>query len=228
MEPYFYNECLRPGKGKNSRALVFKSDRFGLFVVVPEKQWEEYETFKEKRQQGTQVSSTSSLLVAPPQARQLRTNHCVAPSTITSSTSDLSSFIAAPISRQLASATVPNPPKPSASQSDATAPLRPTSMSTKRRHRQRSHSGSNTSSRSPPLKRTTKSNFASPDRNQLKEALRAGGAVDFDIKDGKIPSQTTAIIADPQCSVETQGGACRLPSNPNPTFRSTRRREGSF
>ena len=44
--PYFYDECLHPSNRKNAKGPVFKTKQFGLFVIVPEAQWEEFLTFR--------------------------------------------------------------------------------------------------------------------------------------------------------------------------------------
>lgn len=64
-KPYFYNECLHASKVKNSKAVVFKAMQFNLYVVVPEKQWTEYERFKEKEKSGEDktAASTGSLAI---------------------------------------------------------------------------------------------------------------------------------------------------------------------
>ncbi|KIM69880.1 hypothetical protein SCLCIDRAFT_102259 [Scleroderma citrinum Foug A] len=47
-QPYFYSECIHPSNQKGSKATAFKTKQFGLFVIVPEMQWEEFDTFREK------------------------------------------------------------------------------------------------------------------------------------------------------------------------------------
>ncbi|KAH0834258.1 hypothetical protein J3R83DRAFT_11614 [Lanmaoa asiatica] len=49
QKPYFYDECLRDSNRKNSKARVFKTGKqFFLYVVIPEKQWQEMEDFQLK------------------------------------------------------------------------------------------------------------------------------------------------------------------------------------
>ena len=48
LQPYFYNKCLHASNRKGSKAPVFKSKQFGLFIIVPEHQWEEFEMFRDK------------------------------------------------------------------------------------------------------------------------------------------------------------------------------------
>ncbi|KAI6138900.1 hypothetical protein BKA82DRAFT_144031 [Pisolithus tinctorius] len=45
---YFYGDCLHDSNRKGSKAKVFKSKQFMLFVIVPANQWEEFEEFREK------------------------------------------------------------------------------------------------------------------------------------------------------------------------------------
>lgn len=47
-QPYFYGDCLNASNRKNSKAMVFKTKQFGLFVIVPEAQWEQFEAFRDK------------------------------------------------------------------------------------------------------------------------------------------------------------------------------------
>ena len=47
-QPYFYSECIHPSNRKGSKAMTFKTKQFGLFVIVPEMQWEEFDAFREK------------------------------------------------------------------------------------------------------------------------------------------------------------------------------------
>ncbi|KAI6021273.1 hypothetical protein EDC04DRAFT_2607174 [Pisolithus marmoratus] len=47
-QPYFYANCLSASNRKNSKGLAFKTKQFGLFVIVPEAQWEEFEAFRDK------------------------------------------------------------------------------------------------------------------------------------------------------------------------------------
>ncbi|KAG6372778.1 hypothetical protein JVT61DRAFT_7177 [Boletus reticuloceps] len=151
MQPYFYAECLHPSKAKNSHAVVFKTEQFALYVVVPEKQWVEYETFKEKGQSEA----------SPPRTRRLR-------SSISTAGSSLAVHDAVPPPQARLSLAAPVPQLPL------------TSGSAKRTHWHSDSATSSISTRSPPPKRTP--TFASPDRNELKEALKAGGAADFDIE----------------------------------------------
>ncbi|KAL4068881.1 hypothetical protein V8B97DRAFT_2104761 [Scleroderma yunnanense] len=48
IQPYFYNKCLHPSNQKGSKAVAFKTKQFRLFVIIPETQWEEFETFFKK------------------------------------------------------------------------------------------------------------------------------------------------------------------------------------
>lgn len=45
--PYFYSQCLHPSR-KGSRAMVFKTRQFTVFVVVPMAQWDDYESWLDK------------------------------------------------------------------------------------------------------------------------------------------------------------------------------------
>jgi len=47
-QPYFYGDCLNASNRKNSKAIVFKTKQFGLFVIVPKAQWEEFKAFHDK------------------------------------------------------------------------------------------------------------------------------------------------------------------------------------
>ena len=47
-QPYFYGDCLNASNRKNSKAVVFKTKQFSLFVIVPEAQWEQFEAFRDK------------------------------------------------------------------------------------------------------------------------------------------------------------------------------------
>jgi len=47
-QPYFYGDCLNASNRKNSKAIVFKTKQFSLFVIVPEAQWEGFEVFRDK------------------------------------------------------------------------------------------------------------------------------------------------------------------------------------
>ncbi|KAI5997270.1 hypothetical protein F5J12DRAFT_785209 [Pisolithus orientalis] len=77
---YFYGDCLHDSNQKGSKAKVFKSKQFMLFIIVPVNQWEEFEEFREKlhssppahEQQTSRASlstslpgSTASMLVVP-------------------------------------------------------------------------------------------------------------------------------------------------------------------
>ncbi|KIK77273.1 hypothetical protein PAXRUDRAFT_17625 [Paxillus rubicundulus Ve08.2h10] len=46
--PYFYHECLHQASCKNSKAMVFKTKQFSLYVVIPEGQWNSMDKFQEK------------------------------------------------------------------------------------------------------------------------------------------------------------------------------------
>ncbi|KAF8124202.1 hypothetical protein EV363DRAFT_1178316 [Boletus edulis] len=65
-QPYFYNRCLHASKVNNSKATVFRTMQFNLFVVVLEKQWLEYEKYKEKHEQDKVTSMPDSLAMTPP------------------------------------------------------------------------------------------------------------------------------------------------------------------
>ncbi|KAG6378351.1 hypothetical protein JVT61DRAFT_14076 [Boletus reticuloceps] len=84
---HFYNECLVVGK---KGALKFKPGKqFPLFVVVPEKQWDELEEFRESLKALTKSSKPSSHAhrSVPRQRSQSPTASAVVPSTFASHSS---------------------------------------------------------------------------------------------------------------------------------------------
>lgn len=178
-KPYFCDECLHASKAKNSRAMVFKTAQFSIFVVMLEKQWEEFQVFKEK----CEWKHESNILVPvpPAQVRQVHSD-AIAPtpfatmSSITSSHIDMSSsHQSAPLSPTPSSSTplsypaydVPSassrPIQSSGSTSRAvvSASDPPLSLTSAKRHHQHSRSTSDSSTQSPPPKRTLKATFAS-------------------------------------------------------------------
>lgn len=207
IRPYFYDECLHPSKTKNSRAMVFKTEQFSIFVVVPEKQWEEFQEFKEKHER-KKLESNPPVPVPPARACRVRSS-AVASTPFASMCSTPSSCIDPLLSHQsnplipLPSTSTPlsystfdaplespEPIQPSNPISKATSvsgpPLLGTIPSTSaKRHHQHSRSTSGSSTWSPPPKKPTKATFTSPDWNELREALKGGGAMDFDVKRGK-------------------------------------------
>ncbi|KAH0826502.1 hypothetical protein J3R83DRAFT_5507 [Lanmaoa asiatica] len=172
LQPYFYNECLHASRAKNSKAVVFKSDQFTLFVVVPEKQWAEYEEFKQKREcdlKATQAarsdaSNSFAVTVAPPQPHSLGVSVAV-----TSPSQAITPSSSHHIRAANNNVAIQDPSEPT---NMHTVPTTPLPLSTKRHH-QHSSSITSLSLRSPPAKRT--SNFMSPDRQELREALIFGG-----------------------------------------------------
>ena len=165
--PYFYDGCLHSGKGKNSRAAtVFKTAQFSLFIIVPAGQWLEFEDFREKCECKRPMSQAPFILA--PRAHQLLTHHIIPPNSVdisiqsANSTSSLSTISDSHSFNAISA-----------------------SISAKRHHQ---CSGTNTSSQSLPPKKSMKATgvFTSPDQNTLREALQARGAMDFNIKEGKL------------------------------------------
>jgi hypothetical protein len=204
-KPYFYDECLHVSKAKNSRAMVFKTEQFSIFVVVPEKQWEEFQEFKEKPKQKPESNTLEPVPLA--RARRVRSNakaptpfaatrstpnSCIdsssslhsAPLAPTSSTSMALSFSAYDVPLAPRKPIQPTDFMSGAILASGLPLLKSTSSVSAKRHHQRSNSTSGSSTRSPSPKRVTKATFTSPDRNELREALKAGGAMDFDVKRG--------------------------------------------
>ncbi|KIK91876.1 hypothetical protein PAXRUDRAFT_148509 [Paxillus rubicundulus Ve08.2h10] len=73
-QPYFYRECLQPSSRKNSKAMVFKTKLFSLFVVVPDSQWQDYQDFLEDLEtRSTATSSQTPLPSKDTQAHALTT-----------------------------------------------------------------------------------------------------------------------------------------------------------
>ncbi|KAI6004803.1 hypothetical protein EDD15DRAFT_2359683 [Pisolithus albus] len=175
---YFYNECLHASNRKGSKATVFKSKQFMLFVVVPAKQWEEFEKFREKLQSsppihGQQMSLANSSATSPPH-----------------------SSISTPVVTRRATTSEPSSPLVISREMVTTASSdvfdRPIShdvihhrdgnkaTSGKRHHRHTSSTSSGSASVPPQKKFAT--TFSSPDPGQIKEALQTGGACDFDVR----------------------------------------------
>ncbi|KAF8125112.1 hypothetical protein EV363DRAFT_1537337 [Boletus edulis] len=171
---YFYEECLVDSK---KGAKKFKSGKqFLLYVVVPEKQWDEVEQFRENLKA---LPSTSS----PRRARALRTVASVS-SLNTTASSGLLSTSAVRSSRKTTSAKLRVP-----ASSNPTAPAIPTAS--KRSQHQR---GNSLTFQSPPSKKSARAAdpasdvlsesplFTSPNRDHLKQALQSGGNTDLDVK----------------------------------------------
>ncbi|KAF8130757.1 hypothetical protein EV363DRAFT_1132304, partial [Boletus edulis] len=170
---YFYGECLVDSK---KGAKKFKSGKqFLLYVVVPEKQWDEVEQFREHLKA---LPSTSS-----PRRRALRTVASVS-SLNTTASSRLLSTSAVRSSRKTTSAKLRVP-----ASSNATAPAIPTAS--KRSQHQRDNS---LTFQSPPSKKSARAAdpasdvlsesplFTFPNCDHLKQALQSGGNTDLDVK----------------------------------------------
>ncbi|KAF9232882.1 hypothetical protein BU15DRAFT_67057 [Melanogaster broomeanus] len=68
--PYFFKDCLQPSTRKNSKALVFKSKQFSLYVVIPEPQWLEYQDFIEKMDEDAASPTLGSEPLTAPKSGQ--------------------------------------------------------------------------------------------------------------------------------------------------------------
>ncbi|KAI6142100.1 hypothetical protein BKA82DRAFT_4438534 [Pisolithus tinctorius] len=182
---YFYGDCLHDSNWKGSKAKVFKSKQFMLFVIVPANQWEEFEEFREKlrssppahKQQTSQAGLSASLpgsTVSTPVVP--RSTMISEPSTlffskgVVSMTS--SSMFDRPISHDVAHLWD--------GEKDMVLPTNSSVMSGKRHHHHTSSSSSG-STPLPPQKRSAKT-FLSPNCNQIKKALQSGGASKFNVK----------------------------------------------
>ncbi|KAI5988557.1 hypothetical protein EDD15DRAFT_2371224 [Pisolithus albus] len=180
-QPYFYSECLHASNRKGSKATVFKSKQFMLFVIVPARQWEEFEAFREKLQSSPPVHaqhlSASSLpcsTVSTPVLPQCTTTS--EPSSPLFLSNEIVSTMASSVFDRSISQDVLHPQpenKDTASSSNTGA------MSAKRHHR---HSSSTSSGSTPlPPQKKVAMTFSPPDRDQIKEALQYGGACEFDV-----------------------------------------------
>ncbi|KAG1894208.1 uncharacterized protein F5891DRAFT_1195475 [Suillus fuscotomentosus] len=136
---------------KVSKALMFKTKQFALMVVIPEAQWNEYEEWLEKAEECVAVPTSVPALEVYQRVAVL---------------------VSVPASEVSQPTIVPSTHQPSAS--------------TKRSHRQ-NLSISSTSSL-PPHKKLApaqvvppRSLFSSPDRSDLKQALRSGGTTSLDV-----------------------------------------------
>ncbi|KAG1760646.1 hypothetical protein EDD22DRAFT_848322 [Suillus occidentalis] len=178
--PYFISQCMVPSK-KGSKAPTFKSKQFTLMVVIPEAQWNEYEEWVEKaeevatRQVQVQHRVETVENVTTPTRPTRQVQHRV--ETVENVTTPTRPTRHRQVQVQnLAShqpVIVPPMDQPS------------TPESTKRSHRH--NLSTTTTSSSPPHKKLavvppSEAVFSSPDRTDLKEALRTGGnTTNFDV-----------------------------------------------
>ncbi|KAF8436836.1 hypothetical protein L210DRAFT_3647645 [Boletus edulis BED1] len=196
---YFYEECLVDSK---KGAKKFKSGKqFLLYVVVPEKQWDEVEQFRENLKA---LPSTSS----PRRARALCTVVSVS-SLNTTASSGLLSTSTVRSSRKTTSAKLRVP-----ASSNPTAPAIPTAS--KRSQHQR---GNSLTFQFPPSKKSARAAdpasdvlsesplFTSPNRDHLKQALQSGGNTDLDVKSVEfylIPGRKLAELINQRCETESR------------------------
>ncbi|KAG1770854.1 hypothetical protein EV702DRAFT_1202184 [Suillus placidus] len=161
--PYFISQCMVPSK-KGSKGPTFKTKQFALMVVVPEAQWNEYEEWVEKAE--SEVAT-----------HQVQVQHRV--ETVENVTTPTRPTCQVQVQNLVSHQPVimPSIDQPS------------TSESTKQSHRH--NLSTTTTSSSPPHKKPAvappEAVFSSPDRTDLKEALRAGGnTTNFDVAQGEL------------------------------------------
>ena len=164
-DPYFYADCLHPSTRKNSKATVFKSKQFSLHVVIPERQWMEYEAFKEKSELPPDWDTSKQR--AKPQRRA---------STVTTSLSTASSQAEGP------APSIATSSRSSLFDRSSTSEVASLRTMNKRQHAH-SSSISSLSGLSPPHKKQVSTMLLNP--NDLKDALQSGGGTDLDLARGK-------------------------------------------
>ncbi|KIJ61403.1 hypothetical protein HYDPIDRAFT_31274 [Hydnomerulius pinastri MD-312] len=202
LQPYFYKECLHPSSRKNSKTPVFKSKQFSLFVVVPDSQWQEYEDFQDKLESTAieiagatstplVASATSTPLVASARtmATQMQPTRLFLASEARAhpsqgrGTSGMSSFSSSMFDRPLSN------------DISGAVPHNASDIISAKRHHRHSSSVSSASAKSPPSKKHAGApNPCSPDRQNLKEALKSGGATDLDVAAGMISNFSVQTV----------------------------------
>ncbi|KAG2112686.1 uncharacterized protein F5147DRAFT_771228 [Suillus discolor] len=155
--PYFYDQCLQPSrKGTKS---TFKSKQFALMVVVPEAQWNEYESWLELRAE----MEAEAIRTSCTQSSERATAHTAVgfnvPSSATTSLAENKLFL------------------PSMTTNNSVT------VSTKRAHQRAESSSSLSGTSSPPRKKNPPpAAFHSPDHDLLKEVLKIGGGANLNVK----------------------------------------------
>ncbi|KAG1847348.1 hypothetical protein DFJ58DRAFT_843236 [Suillus subalutaceus] len=203
--PYFYSQCLQPAHKGPAKAPIFKTKQFSLMVVVPEIQWTDFEDWQEANEMAIERSSRQAKgkgkadpLFFADSAESLAYTYSTDPPfnptdfdsadpPFDSQTAPNHQFdsVDPPFDSEsapkISSAATPVPAL-SMSSTAATVPA-PVTTTTKRTHER---AISITSSPSPPRKHNIPRNpppvLCSPDRDDLRIALKIGGGADLDMQ----------------------------------------------
>ncbi|KAG2114132.1 hypothetical protein DEU56DRAFT_919630 [Suillus clintonianus] len=209
-EPYFLSQCLQAGR-KDSKTMVFKTKQFALMVVAPQARWLEYENWAEQLaenggrtlvvqsaaveddeflQSTAYQATTSRVLIQSAQHTTTPTGlgnddsglySQSAPRTLTGFGNDdsgLYSQSAPQMKSTLATQSAPQTKSTLATQTHMAVPA------TSKWTHVRTESSSRALPPSPPHKKIAPTDvvLCSPDRDNLKAALRSGGIANLNVK----------------------------------------------